>query len=263
MYIDLNTGRFEYDDGYCEDGYCEEVMAASETSGAAMRKKKRAFATKGKTDSKLLATDGEWELYTPESWESAVYLGGLYSDELARWSTSSYSGSRWFDRYNEYGPLYIFINKNTGEKYQSHPATNSWFFDVNDRNLGKSALDDFLSEHPAFANVFTEDGYDYSYDNQQEVADDDVDACGDIYSTTEIDASKMPARYQSVRDILGEDEWYYIEDYLMNGDGEYSLDDILYDMDAWDHYADWKMQTYGKKPSIAASTRIRARKYLR
>jgi hypothetical protein len=255
MYIDLNTGKFEYDDGYCEGGYCEEVTAASETSGAAMRKKKRAFSTKGKEDSKLLATDGEWELYTPESWESAVYLGSLYSDEKARWATSNYSDSHWFDHYNKYGPLYIFVNKSTGEKYQSCPATGSWFFDTYDRNLGEQALCDFLNEHPNFI-----------IDDFAEVldeCDDDVEACGDINASTEIDASKMPARYQSVRDVLGEDEWYYIEEYLMNGDGEYSLDDILYDLDAWDHYADWKMKTYGKKPAIAASTRIRARRYLR
>jgi hypothetical protein len=42
------------------------------------------------------------------------------------------------------------VNKNTGEKYASHPATESWFFDEKDINLGKEALEEFLDEHPRF-----------------------------------------------------------------------------------------------------------------
>lgn len=71
------------------------------------------------------------------------------------------------------------------------------------------------------------------------------------------------SKFDSIRKLLGEKEWYFIEEYLINGDKKYSLKDILYDEDAWNDYADWKMDTYHEKAALAASTRIKARKYLR
>lgn len=151
------------------------VGAASETSGAAMRKKKREAEQRGREGAKLLATDGDWELWTPKTFEGSSYLAKLYSKEKAVWDTA-YDGSRhYWDRYNELGPLYIFVNKNTGEKYQSHPATNSWFYDMYDHSKGKQAFIDFIDEHPAFAQFFD--------------IDDDVNACGDINASTSINAS--------------------------------------------------------------------------
>ncbi len=82
-----------------------------------------------------------------------------------------------------------------------------------------------------------------------------------VKSTTIEDASAL-AKFDPIRKMLGEDEWYMIEEYLINGDGKYSLRDILYDEDAWDDYCDWKMATYHKK-AFSASTRIRARQYLK
>ncbi len=243
MYIDLNSNRLEYDDGYCADGYCGDVYAASETSGAAMRKKKRI----GKEGAKLLATDGEWELWQPTTWEASIYLAGL-GGQKATW-VNAYSGDdRWFRYYADKGPFYVFINKsNPAEKYQSHPATKSWFFDAKDRNLGEQALIDFLDEHPAFADFFE--------------VEDDVEACGDINASTNIDAA-VKSKYDSVRKLLGEDEWYYIEEYIINGDGKHSLEDIIFDENAWDDYCDWKMKNFGKKAALSAATRIMAKKIL-
>ena len=36
-------------------------------------------------------------------------------------------------------------------------------------------------------------------------------------------------KFDPIRKLLGEKEWYYIEEYLINGDKKYSLKDILYD----------------------------------
>ena len=221
------------------------VAAASETSGAAMRKQKRAFAQAAKTGAKLLATDGEWELYTPENFESSAYLARLGGD-MARWSTAASNGQYYFDAYNKNGPLYIFVNKVTGEKYQSHPASASWFYDANDRELGKAALVDFCCEHPAFAKFF-------------DIECEGVEACGDINASTEVDAATK-TKYDAVRKLLGEDEWYYIEEYILNGDGKHSLEDIIYDENAWDDYCDWKMKKFHKKAVLSAATRIMAKK---
>ena len=132
------------------------VGAASETSGAAMRRKKREFEQKAKEGAELLATDGDWELWTPKTFEASVYLGRKGGVQ-ARWDTC-WSGDihgRYFNVFNSKGPLYIFINKSTGEKYQYHPASRKdWFFDANDKYLGEQALVDFICEHPAFADYF-------------------------------------------------------------------------------------------------------------
>ena len=161
--------------------YPSSVQAASETSGAAMRRKKREADQRGREGSELLATDGEWELWTPKTWYGSVYLGKLYSDERARWDTCALAEPRWFENYNARGPLYVFVNKNTGEKYQSHPATNSWFYDMYDHPKGKQAFIDFIDEHPAFAEFFD--------------VDDDVESCTDIKASYSIPASNECVPY--------------------------------------------------------------------
>lgn len=85
--------------------------------------------------------------------------------------------------------------------------------------------------------------------------------CGDINASTSIDAA-IKSKFDSIRKLLGEDEWYYIEEYVMNGDDKYSLDDILHDEDAWDYYCNWKMKNFGKKAALSASKRIKARRIL-
>ena len=82
-----------------------------------------------------------------------------------------------------------------------------------------------------------------------------------IKSTT-VDAETALSKFDPIRKMLGEDEWYKIEEYLINGDGQYHLKDILYDEKAWEDYADWKMKKYHQK-AFSASTRIAARQYLK
>ena len=90
---------------------------------------------------------------------------------------------------------------------------------------------------------------------------DDIEACGDIYGATSVDAA-IKSKFDSIRKLLGEDEWYYIEEYVMNGDGKYSLNELLHDEDAWDYYCNWKMKNFGKKAALSAAKRIKARKIL-
>lgn len=83
-----------------------------------------------------------------------------------------------------------------------------------------------------------------------------------VKSTT-IEEKTALSKFDPIRKLLGEDEWYKIEEYLINGDKEYGLKDVLYDEDAWDNYTAWRMKKYGTKPSISSSTRIKARRYLK
>ena len=129
------------------------VGAASETSGAAMRRKKKEFEQKAKEGAELLATDGDWELWTPKTFEASVYLArkGVSRDDAARWDTAYDGDNYYFNWFTKKGPLYIFINKaNPKEKYQYHEETNS-FYDQYDR---QSDFDSFICEHPAFAEYF-------------------------------------------------------------------------------------------------------------
>lgn len=131
------------------------VDAASETSGAATRRRKREFEQKAKEGIELMVSDGDWEVWTPKTWEGSCYLGGLYSDTQAFWDTCAISGNpRWFDMYNERGPLYVIVNRNTGEKYQAHFETDS-FYDEKDHNIGGiDGLHDFCIDKPGLYEFF-------------------------------------------------------------------------------------------------------------
>jgi hypothetical protein len=130
------------------------VGAASETSGAAMRRKKREFEQKAQEGTNLVVSDGEWEVYIPENWEAAIKLASLYSDEKALWCTSAKDTDYYYRAYSSRGPLYIIVNRGTGEKYQIHFETNS-FFDAKDHNVGKEWFYDLCAEHPAIADYFS------------------------------------------------------------------------------------------------------------
>ena len=125
-----------------------EEHQRSETSGAAMRRKKREAEARGREGSELLATDGDWELWTPKNYYGSVYLGRLYSDKQALWDTCASYTDEWFNQYSKRGPLYVIVNKATGEKYQAQ-LESKMFFDANDRNAGGiEGLEDFCQDKP-------------------------------------------------------------------------------------------------------------------
>ena len=83
-----------------------------------------------------------------------------------------------------------------------------------------------------------------------------------VKSTTIEDKTAL-SKFDPIRKLLGEDEWYKIEEYLIEGEGKHGLKDVLYDESAWDDYTDWRMKKYHTKPSISSATRIKARRYLK
>ena len=108
------------------------------------------------TDEHPIATEGEWEMWEPATFDAMRQLASG-----TRWATAY--DKYYFDTYMNYGPLYVFINNTTGEKYMSNPESKSWLYDADDRSLGKQALIDFLDSHPKFADVFAAAGYDFFY----------------------------------------------------------------------------------------------------
>ena len=61
--------------------------------------------------------DNKWIVIVPKTKEAAIYYG-----KGTRWCTAATESTNLFDSYNSRGPLYININKETGEKYQFHFA---------------------------------------------------------------------------------------------------------------------------------------------
>ena len=114
-----------------------------------------------------LVSDGEWTVYKPNTWEGAIalaYVGvdkskpfgpGNESNLKARWCTAGESDDHWYRHYTGMGDLYVFINeKDPINKFQSCPGSRSWWFDKNDREYGKQAFLNFMSEHPVIGDFF-------------------------------------------------------------------------------------------------------------
>jgi hypothetical protein len=243
-----------YPNDYCADGYCDEVEACGNINAST-----DIYASFYANDEIPLATDGEWELWSPATWEGVQKIASIGGNK-ARWCFAYSGNDRYWRTYTDKGPLYIFVNTATGEKYASHPATKSWFYDDFDREQGLKALTKFLDEHPKFIVKDFQKLLQDSARNGWKGTWLDKGA-DEVTGSTSIDAA-IKSKYDNVRKLFGEDEWYYIEEYLINGDGKYSLEDIVYDETAWDHYADWKMKKFGKKAFLSAATRIAAKKIL-
>jgi hypothetical protein len=89
--------------------------------------------------------DSEWKIVIPHTEEASCIYGAH-----TRWCTAGRERNM-FDYYNEQGPLYININKVTGDKYQFHFESKS-FMDAEDKTispkeigLSKGAIDYYKS----------------------------------------------------------------------------------------------------------------------
>ena len=145
-YQDL--GRYKTVDEFIQDSHTVGNMPLTEKEKKKQLKKEAHSADI--EDKKLLATDGNWELWTPLSYPGSISLareGGV----KAEWCTAYEGDDSYYQDYTSQGPLYIFINKNNPkEKYQTHFETKSWFFNIHDNDLGRGALIKFLFKHRNF-----------------------------------------------------------------------------------------------------------------
>jgi len=145
-YQDL--GRYKTVDEFIEDSHRVGNMPLTDQEKKKQLKKEAHAADV--EDKELLATDGNWELWTPLTYPGSISLareGGT----KAEWCTAYEGDDSYYQDYTRQGPLFIFINKNNPkEKYQTHFETESWFFNINDNDLGRSALIKFLFRHRNF-----------------------------------------------------------------------------------------------------------------
>ena len=88
-----------------------------------------------KKDVKKVYEDENWLILIPLTKEAAIYYG-----KNTKWCTAATTYDNMFDYYNQYGPLYINIDKRYNEKYQFHFETNQ-FMDVYDDELEHPVAD--------------------------------------------------------------------------------------------------------------------------
>lgn len=146
-YSDL--GRYKTVDEFLDDSARVGEIPLSDSES--QKELQRNIHNAGDGDKKLLAKDGKWELWQPLTYEGSISLA-QYGGQKAKWCTA-YSGSdsSW-KGYSARGSIYIFINtKNPKQKYQSCPATKSWFYNFSDKELGLDKLLTFLDQHQPFA----------------------------------------------------------------------------------------------------------------
>ena len=141
----------------------DRIGAASETSGAAMRRNKRRFQGEPTADeAQLLATEGGLELWQPLTFEGSVKLGrlgdtGTDYDVRARWDTCyEGGGDHYFNVYTNANPLYIMVNRNDPhEKYQYWGGNGygAMLADIYDNVLTAEEMNAFFAAHPQFAQI--------------------------------------------------------------------------------------------------------------
>lgn len=134
---------------------------------------------------------------TPENKKYAIELG-----TGTTWCTASRGDRNLYSRYNDQGPLYIFINKeDPADKYQIHLETEN-FMDKNDRSVNFNSL-----EYIEF--------YDYLINKQHEaqIVPDNIEKllkCFEIIKK----AKQYPAnpdKFLIPEHVEPEDKWYLIK----------------------------------------------------
>lgn len=105
-------------------------------------------------DKEFLIADGNWEVWRPLTYAGSISLA-REGGHKAQWCTAYEGNDHYWRSYSSKGPLYIFLNKaDPDEKYQTHFETNSWFYDIDDRELGQTAFINFCAEHPKIGKFF-------------------------------------------------------------------------------------------------------------
>jgi hypothetical protein len=110
-------------------------------------------------ESEKVFENKDWIIVIPKTHRAACFYG-----KHTEWCTASKDSSGYFDEYSKQGPLYVNINKETGDKYQFHFESGQ-FMDENDEQiedfigfLEGNGLFDFYSEKFTHNDVVEENG---------------------------------------------------------------------------------------------------------
>lgn len=116
---------------YLDDPYAD----VHETSKAVRIRKIKEGAEK-------VYEDEEWAVFVPHTWEASRYYG-----KGTRWCTAYDSSDSFFNQYNNKGPLYININRQTKKKWQFHFETQTYCNERDERvSLDDVPLSDGLRQ---------------------------------------------------------------------------------------------------------------------
>ena len=188
--------------------------------------------------------DSEWKIVIPHTEEASCIYGAN-----TRWCTAGREDNM-FDYYNKKGPLYININKQTGDKYQFHFESGS-FMDAADREispsqigLSKGAIEYYKSigkEYyfiydkvgkffEGFAKVYREGKYNF-INKQGELLwdkDEQFDDVGNFFDG--FARVKKEGKYNWINTngelLWKEDKWFDDADPFRNGFARVKLDDL-------------------------------------
>lgn len=121
--------------------------------------------------------DDTWLVVIPHTIEASRKYGAN-----TKWCTTDKESDEWFNHYNEQGPLYININKKTGDKYQFHFETNN-FMDAEDDKIYRPIGDEIgLSKSliKKYIKLYNDDYQIEDFTENQEIVDDIVYDCEEI-----------------------------------------------------------------------------------
>lgn len=141
--------------------------------------------TQAKDDIKKLYEDEIWLVVSPNSYEASCYWG-----DGTEWCTAYKDDADYYNRYASDGPLYININKQTGEKYQFHFESDS-FMDSYDIDIDAPVLKN-MHANDELINFYKK--LSSQYDNPE------------IYFRLTFDANEYGLPYDIVQ---FSEKWYY------------------------------------------------------
>ena len=107
-------------------------------------------------DAEKIYEDSDWEVWIPKTYEASCKLG-----RGTEWCTASTEQRYYYDNYTNQGPLYININKHSGEKYQFHFESEQ-FMDKADKEID---IFGFFIDNPNLSNFYSKISSEAKYIN--------------------------------------------------------------------------------------------------
>ena len=123
---------------------------------------------KAANDAYFIYEDDIWKVLIPKTYEASCYWG-----QGTEWCTATRSTDSWYNQYSQQGPLFININKQTGDKYQFHFESEQ-FMDKDDLSIDEPIFEnmDASSELINFYQSYFNDDKEKFFRLKYEIFDD-------------------------------------------------------------------------------------------
>lgn len=123
---------------------------------------------KAANDAYFIYEDDIWKVLIPKTYEASCYWG-----QGTEWCTATRSTDSWYKQYSQQGPLFININKQTGDKYQFHFESEQ-FMDKDDLSIDEPIFEnmDASTELMNFYQSYFNDDKEKFFRLKYEIFDD-------------------------------------------------------------------------------------------